>query len=345
MEKLKINVLDKDYEIFLKNNLLFSLDDVLKDIIGDKNKIFILTDERVSFYYKDLIVKNIKSYDLEFIVLKGYEKAKSMRVYESTLKTLLKKGITRTDVLIAFGGGVIGDLTGFIASTIFRGIDYIMMPSTLLADIDSSIGGKVAINLSNHKNIIGSFYQPKRVLIDPMLLKTLPKREFANGMGELIKYAMIGNKALVEFLKANNNIDESLILECLKIKKSYVEEDPFDKSSRMILNFGHTFGHIIELNSSYLHGESIALGMLVAVKIGIYMKITLEYIYHELESLLKLYNLPTDISILKSINFKNIFYDKKIMDGALNLILLEDIGKPVIKQLTIKELFEVFTWM
>ena len=205
--------------------------------------------------------------------------------------------------------------------------------------MDSSIGGKTGIDFSNRKNILGCFKQPSLVLIDPKTLKTLPKREFNNGMGELIKHGAIGNLNLLNLLESKPKINEKIIKESLSVKKRVVELDEFDLKERMTLNFGHTFGHAIELKYHYKHGEAVAIGMLMAIKLGIDLGITSKDVYDKIFNILKIYNLPT-----KEYDYKeylnDILYDKKNIAGTINFILLDKLGSSIIYKLNENEIKE-----
>lgn len=321
---MKITVdLGKSYDIIIEDNLISNVD----KYICNKD-LFLITDERVMALYKEKIL----SITTNIVVSKGFEEAKSLKEYERITKELLTLGIERTSTLVAFGGGVIGDLTGFIASTLFRGIDFIQIPTTLLSQVDSSIGGKVGINFDEYKNILGSFYQPSLVLIDPFFLKTLPEREYSCGMAEVIKYCLIKDRKIC-FLPI-----KEMIYACLMIKKEFVEKDEFDHNERRILNFGHTFGHAIEKHSnySYNHGEAVGLGMLAAIKLGIKLGITPNDAYIYALELLKKFKLPIDeIAINDYIEIKK---DKKRAFHMLNMVLLEDIEKPLIVEVNEDEI-------
>lgn len=323
---MKLTVeLRNSYDIIIEENLISNVSAYI-----DNQDIYIITDERVADLYLDKILSSINA---KVVITRGYEKAKSLDEYQRIVQKLLDLGIERTSLIIAFGGGVIGDLAGFIASTLYRGIDYINIPTTLLSQVDSSIGGKVGINMFEYKNIVGCFYQPKLVLIDPMVLKTLPDREYSCGMAEVIKYSFISNEKILDMDISN------MIYECLKIKKEIVEKDEFDKKERLVLNFGHTFGHAIEKKTNYVmnHGEAISLGMLLAIKIGVERGITNKAIYEKLESILVKHHLPTK-SIMVDEYIDIIKKDKKNLNGKLNLVLLEDIGKPVIVEVKSDEI-------
>ena len=239
-------------------------------------------------------------------------------------------------MLLALGGGVVGDITGFVAGTLYRGLPYIGIPTTLLSQMDSSIGGKTGIDFFNRKNILGAFKQPLMVLIDPLVLNTLDNREFNNGMGELIKHGAIGNKKLLNLLLNKPNIDEEIISLSLNVKKLVVEADEFDLGDRMKLNFGHTFGHIIELKYGYKHGEAVAIGMLLAIKMGIDLGITNKECYSIIYNILEKYNLPTiEYNYLDFLD--EVLFDKKNISGVVNFILLTNVGECIIYKLTEEE--------
>jgi len=334
MKELNIELKTNPYKIIIENNLL---DNNLKKYIKEvykNNKIFIITDDLVAKYYLDKVINNLKDdFIVDYVIIKNGEESKNIDTYIDVCKKLIEKDIRRNNLLLALGGGVIGDLCGFVAATMYRGIPYIGIPTSLLSQMDSSIGGKTGIDFYGRKNILGAFKQPLRVLIDPSCHKTLDKREFNNGMGELIKHGAIGNKHLLDLLKDKPEIDENIILESLKVKKRVVELDEFDTGERMILNFGHTFGHIIELKYGYKHGEAVSIGMLMALKMGVDLKITKKEDYDTILNILKLYDLPT-----KEYNYKEFLhdtiYDKKNLAGVVNFILIDELGHTVTYKMT-----------
>lgn len=335
-----MNLSKDSYDIIIENNVLDKASDLISKVYNNKN-VYIITDTNVSKYYLKPLTENLsKKFNVKSVIVKAGEESKSFNGYQKVLEELIKLDIRRNELLIALGGGVIGDLTGFVASTIYRGIPYIGIPTSLLAQMDSSIGGKTGIDFFERKNIVGAFKQPLLVLIDPNTLKTLPKEEFSNGMGELIKHGAIGNKKLFDLLKDKPKIDEEIIYESLAVKKKVVEEDEFDQGNRMILNFGHTFGHVIELKYGYKHGEAVSLGMLMAIKFGIDLGITKESCYNELKEILLKYDLPT-----KEYNYKEYLketiYDKKNLAGTISFILIEDFGKTKIYKVSESNLKDV----
>ena len=225
-------------------------------------RVLVVTDTEVPEVYAKTLAGQCRNSVI--CTVETGEGSKSLTVFGQLLQTMLEHDFSRKDCVVAVGGGVVGDLSGFAASAYMRGIDFYNIPTTLLSQIDSSIGGKTAINLGGVKNIVGAFYQPKKVLIDPDLLKTLPPRQIANGMAEAIKMSLTSDKELFELFETQDiesNLEE-IILRSLNIKKAVVEQDEKEAGLRKILNFGHTVGHGIESTSELYHGEAVALGML-----------------------------------------------------------------------------------
>ena len=292
----------------------------------------VVTDSNVFAYYQH----NIEG--LDSIVLTPGEQTKSMSSYEDLCRALVKKGATRKSKLVAFGGGVIGDLVGFVAATYMRGIDYIQVPTTLLAQIDSSVGGKTGIDLPEGKNLIGAFYPPKEVHIDVSLLETLPIREFQSGLAEVIKTGIIQSQALTTSLmqKPLTQGDDrilSTVQECVQIKARIVQEDEFEtKGIRAQLNFGHTIGHAIEQitkYSKYTHGEAIAIGMVVETMIAERLGIADKELTSKVKFLMVGHGLPTKAVELKEAELiiAAMRKDKKSTKGELSMSLVKSIGE------------------
>jgi len=305
-----------------------------------KEKIFIVIDKKVDYLLKKIILPN----NVFVIKIESSEKIKSISSYHSLTKKVLSKGIDRNSVIIAIGGGTIGDLSGFVASTILRGVKFILMPTTLLSQVDSSIGGKNGINTSMGKNLIGTFYNPDAVYIDPKILSSLSKREIKSGYAEIIKHSLINDLSFFNWLDQNHKKIFSLeknaivysIYKSVKIKSKYVVQDNkeklINKNSRAILNFGHTFGHAIETFYNYktkiTHGEAISIGMIFASKLSK----NLGYIsIDELDKIINHFK-RTGLPIRdNNINYKKILTilkkDKKNNNDKINLILLKKIGR------------------
>lgn len=322
-----------DYNIYITHDKLIDFSKHIKAITSNK-RLFVITDSNVYNLYNVELRNKLNDFELIFVIING----KNMFNYNKTINSLFMHGINKTDLLVSFGGGVVGDITGFIASTIFRGIKYIQIPTTLLAQIDSSVGGKTAIDTKFGKNLIGSFYNPKLVLIDTIFLETLNKREYNNGLAEAIKMALLFDNKLFISIKENEKISLDEIIKVINYKKKIVELDFFDNKERRLLNFGHTFGHAIEKTNNYKtykHGEAISYGMLIALMIGKENGFNNETLYNELVELLISLNL-----IVKPItNYKKylkiINFDKKITNEGIDFIILESIEKPKIIKLTV----------
>jgi len=285
------------------------------------------------------------------ITLPAGESSKSLTYFEYIITQLIENEFTRHDILIALGGGVIGDLTGFVAASYQRGMPFIQVPTTLLSQVDSSVGGKTAVNHPLAKNMIGAFYQPEAVFIDINTLETLPEREFNAGMAEVIKYGLIADKDFFYWLiKYQENIKSKektvlidMIKRCCEIKAQIVSQDEDDKGVRQTLNFGHTFGHAIEtgLNYQYLHGEAVAIGMVEASKISLSMGNIKQQAFDDIIKLLQFFNLPTtwpkNLPKDKAVSIMQ--YDKKNKASDITIVLMETVGKAVLSKLNKGELW------
>jgi 3-dehydroquinate synthase len=276
------------------------------------------------------------------MILQHGEQAKSVQNFQKILNFLADNNFDRTDLIVAVGGGVVGDISGFVASSYLRGIQFIQIPTTLLAQVDSSVGGKTAINILSGKNLVGAFYNPKGVIIDTNVLHSLPNRQLKAGLAEVIKYAFIQNKALFSLLKKypkkilskDHKIIEEIIFLSLQTKARIVTKDEKENGIRAILNFGHTFGHAIEAHGKYkkiLHGEAVAKGMRIASKISYLENLISEKEYEEVIALLQKYEFDLSVDQYKYRELKPyIFRDKKIKAGKLNLILLNKLSNAVV---------------
>ena len=327
--KLTINCKTYSYDVIIQRNILNNVTEYL----SLQRKVLILTDDGVPSEY----VLKVSSQCLNPIIVtvKQGEQSKNIDNYQLVMKTLIEHGFTRTDCLVSIGGGVVGDLGGFISSTYMRGIDFYNIPTTLLSQVDSSIGGKTAIDYNGIKNIIGSFYTPKCVLIDPNTLKTLDKRQLHAGLVEAIKMACTCSSSLFEIISKSKNLEndiDEIIFQSLQIKQKIVEEDLEEKGLRRVLNFGHTLGHIIESASNYnlLHGECVGIGML---------SFSSDKARKQIKKLLKKYNLPTSYDLsLKDID-EYLIHDKKKTGDHIWIVSVENIGSYELKKIKIDELY------
>ena len=344
MHILSINLPQKQYPIYIKRGLIENIGSEIKNIYKNK-KIAIITDSNVESLYGCEIENNLKkeNFVVKKIIIKPGEKSKSFITLQEVCEEILEFGLTRGDLIIVFGGGVVGDLGGFAASILLRGIPFIQIPTTLLAQIDSSVGGKVAINSRNGKNLVGSFYQPEAVFIDPNLLNTLSERVFNDGIAEVIKYGAIKDEKLfhnlLEYDTKQGLMDniEEIIYACCNIKKNVVEVDERDMGERMLLNFGHTIGHGIEKMFNYerfTHGEAVAMGMIAITKNSELLGITEEGTLELLIKVISKYNLPIVLPDMNKDGFlKAVLLDKKGNNENMNLILLKKIGCAFIKKI------------
>ncbi|MFQ9924499.1 MAG: 3-dehydroquinate synthase [Beduini sp.] len=335
MEML-VNLKEKSYPIYIEQGLLHQVGEKIKAIYQGK-KIAIITDDQVNHYYGEIVKSQLeKDYAVTIVEMPHGEKSKSFDVLPALYKQLLDFNLTRSDLIVALGGGVIGDLAGFVAATYLRGIPFVQIPTSLLAQVDSSVGGKVAVDLPAGKNLVGAFHHPKMVLIDPLVLKTLEPRFIHDGMGEVIKYGCIKDVSLFKQLAAYKDfgdlykdIDE-IIYRCVDIKRRVVENDEKDFGDRLVLNFGHTLAHTIEQYyhyEKYSHGEAVAIGMYQLTKIAEERGLTPKNTAEKIKAVLERYELPTackeEMVVLKN----TIKLDKKNINSKLSLILLKNLGE------------------
>ena len=329
--------LSNKYQIIVKNGLIDNLGEEVQKVYTNQN-IYIITDKRVASYYLDRVCDALHMYTIKTVIIEGYEESKSLECYAKVCEKLINAGAVRGEMLVALGGGVIGDLVGFIAATLYRGMPFIQIPTSLLAQVDSSIGGKTGIDFIGHKNILGAFNQPKLVLIDPCVLKTLPIRQLKNGYAEMIKHALISSEELLDLLlKSKLNVTEEIIYHNLMIKRKFVLADEFDKNERMKLNFGHTFGHIIELMNNSLHGEAVIDGMICAIDYSVDLGLVSSNAKDELINLYKKLDLEYHEYDYRDF-FNDVKYDKKNIAETINFILLKEIGEAVIYPVKVGDL-------
>jgi 3-dehydroquinate synthase len=311
--------------------------DLKRKPVGEKYAI--ITDSALKDIYGNRLLETFREENIDacLIDFPAGEESKSLRTVEYLVSKLLENNIDRKSAIITLGGGVVGDVGGFTASIFMRGIPYIQVPTTLLAQVDSSIGGKTAVDTKEGKNLIGSFYQPKRVYIDPSTLKTLPRREFISGLAEVVKYGVIHDSNLFEYLEKNAEKIKSLEREALLhvirrsciIKKTIVEEDPFEDNKRSILNYGHTPAHALEKLSgySYLHGEAVSVGMRISGWIAVRMGFWSLEEWKRQNRLLEALGLPLKMNFKVDDLVKTLYYDKKVEGGTIMFVLPKRIGE------------------
>lgn len=338
LTNLKVNISEKQaysYDILVGNSLLQEAENYIKKYTL-ANKFLIVTNETVASLYKNAL--NIKN--SEWLILKDGEEYKNFETYELILDKAIELKLERKDCLIAFGGGVVGDITGFAASTYMRGCDFIQIPTTLLAQVDSSVGGKVAINHAHGKNLIGAFYQPKLVLSDISVLKTLDLRQLKTGLAEVLKYAFLEkssgsplNYRLFDFLKQNKddilNLNPSVMIQlvniCCSIKSYVVNQDETEKGLRAILNLGHTFAHAVENITNYktyTHGEAVAIGIKSAFELALKKELISKNYYENAMQLINDYEILLQTPTFdKEVFYKEMFLDKKAQNGKIRFVL------------------------
>ncbi len=339
MEKVTVDLGLRSYDILIKEGLLNEIGIILKRYISGE-KVMVITDANVSPFYSKKVLSQLKDAGFSAFLetVEPGEDSKSLKTAEGLYLAALEHKLDRGSSILALGGGVVGDLAGFIAATYMRGIDFIQVPTTLLAQVDSSVGGKVAVNLGGAKNIVGAFYQPRLVIIDPQTLKTLPEREFRQGLAEVIKYGIIWDDDFFFWLKENINVDIRLNMKELvyivkrscKIKAEIVEKDECEKGIRVLLNFGHTIGHALESIfglESLFHGEAVACGMIaearLAQNMGLLDKKDFMMIRALVDSAVPVKK-PGDID--KSEFLRYLSYDKKNIGKKTTFVLPKKIG-------------------
>ncbi len=313
---IHINLGKDSYDIIVQRGILANA----KEQLNLNRRVLIVTDSGVPKKYAKTVAEQCK--ESVICTVEMGEASKSLQAFEKLLQTMLQHGFSRKDCVVAVGGGVVGDLSGFAASAYMRGIDFYNIPTTLLSQIDSSIGGKTAINFGSVKNIVGAFYQPKKVLIDPQLLKTLPERQISNGLAEAIKMSLTSDKELFDIFENKDisaNIDE-IIIRSLQIKKKVVEQDEKESGIRKILNFGHTIGHGIESSegmSELYHGECVALGMI---------PMCIDEIRPRVIEVLKKFNLYRTLNYDWDKIANAAFHDKKADGDTVTVTIVNEIG-------------------
>ena len=335
MMKMMVNLKDRSYPICIQKGILKSAHEKIKEIYQGK-KIMIISDDQVYHYYGELLT-NVLQQDFEVghVIVPHGEQSKRFDMLPQLYQACLDFQLTRTDLIVALGGGVIGDMAGFVASSYLRGVKLVQIPTSLLAQVDSSVGGKVAVDLPEGKNLVGAFYHPWMVLIDPETLKTLEPRFIHDGMGEVIKYGCIKDKSLFEKLESYQNFEElyenidEIIYNCVDIKRDVVEKDQFDFGDRLLLNFGHTYGHAIEQYyhyERYSHGEAVSIGMYQISQISEKENMTKPETSERIKNILTQYSLPFECRVETKDLMKAISLDKKNINNSLSLVLLKEIG-------------------
>lgn len=344
MEKVAVQLGQRSYPILIAANLLASAKQQPEfSSLWQYRQVVIISNPTVAPLYLPALRSLFSSSELhEFLIADG-EAFKTLQTFEQATSFLLEHKIARDALLVALGGGVIGDLTGFVAACYQRGVEFLQIPTTLLSQVDSSVGGKTAVNHPLGKNMIGAFKQPQAVLIDPLVLKTLPQREFAAGMAEVIKYGLLGDAEFFSWLQVQHLAIKSqepatlalMIHRCCQLKADIVSRDETEQGERALLNLGHTFGHAIEAWLGYgtwLHGEAVAVGMLMAAKLSASRGSIAMSAVDELTELLKAFDLPTLPPLGMRIEhfLPYMKTDKKVKAGKMRFVLLQQFGHAVL---------------
>lgn len=346
MKTLRVNIPGREYDIIIDQNILDRAGEMIRERFSP-SKIVVVTDDNVNALYGSRLTESLEAagFRVKLISLPPGEQTKSLAQLSRLYSEALSFSITRRDMIIALGGGVIGDLTGLMAATLLRGIPFIQIPTTLLAQVDSSVGGKVAIDVEEGKNLVGAFYQPKLVLIDTETLRTLSDRIFYDGLAEVIKYGLIADRDLFDVLSrasGRKGLDGALgdiVFTCCDIKRQVVEQDEHDTGLRMILNFGHTLAHVAEKEyhyETYTHGQAVAFGMHQIARLGEQMGVTPAGTAEIIREMLEAYTLPTSIPLSGSIE-NTLGLDKKNEGSDINIVLLPEIGKATVHKMPLAE--------
>ncbi len=350
MKTIHVDLKEKSYDILIGKNCLTDCGKAVAKVVKGK-KIAVITDSNVGKLYGETVVKSMESagFETKIFEIPAGEQSKSPAMLAHLWEELAKMGMTRKDTVVALGGGVVGDLAGFVAATLYRGVSFVQIPTTLLAQVDSSVGGKVAVDLEAGKNLAGAFYQPKLVFMDLSVLDTLSDKIFSDGMAEVIKYGCIWDEKLFETLaKAGGRSGvEQIILDvvstCCDIKRQVVEQDELDLGLRMILNFGHTLAHVYEKAyhyETYTHGEAVAAGMVSAAKLGEDQGITPPGTAKRICRILESYGLPTTISVTREDHLHTLHLDKKADGQNIQFVLLPTMGKATDYPISVAKLLE-----
>lgn len=349
MKEIQVALGEKSYWIKIAAGLLAAAGDEIRRVLPQTEKIAVITDSNVAPLYGERLRKSLEMAGFSVTVWEfpAGEESKNLAVLGRLYEGLAAAGLTRSDAIVALGGGVTGDMAGLAAATYLRGIAFIQIPTSLLAAVDSSVGGKVAVDLPQGKNLVGAFYQPKLVLIDPELLYTLPPRFLHDGLAEVIKYGCIRDTGLftcLEQLPGDAALlaqAEEIIAACCTIKARIVAQDEFDTGERMLLNFGHTLGHAVEKAfhyDTYSHGEAVGLGMVLLTSQAEKLGLTDPGTAAKIAALLQKFSLPVEITLPREEFIKTIALDKKKRGSQLTLVLIKDIGKGYLHTIENREL-------
>lgn len=338
----------RSYNIYIEHGIISEAGKYVR-AVSDAVRALVISDSNVAPVYARRVTDSLAGcgFETSLFVFPAGEQNKRLSTIEKMYDFFFEHDLTRSDIIVALGGGVTGDMAGFAAASYLRGIDFVQIPTTLLSQVDSSVGGKTGVDLPGGKNLVGAFWQPRAVLIDPDTLDTLPPVFFSDGMGEVIKYGCIRSSSLFEKLEKENaeDIIDDIIYECVSIKRDVVEHDERDTGERAILNFGHTFGHAIEKLGNYgglTHGQAVAVGALMLTRITEKKGITESGSAARIEALLKKNGMPTETEFTLSDILAATRGDKKSTGRSLNFIFLSRIGECFINKLPVAEIGSFF---
>ncbi len=343
MRTVKVNT-SAPYDILIERGVINNAGQYIKNVTNAK-KAFLITDTNVEKFYAEKVLTSLKNsgFDTDIFVYEAGEKRKTLSTISEMYSRMADFNMSRKDIVVALGGGVCGDMAGFAAATYMRGINFVQIPTSLLAQVDSSVGGKTGVDIAQGKNLVGAFLQPILVLIDPDTLFTLPEYYINDGMAEVIKYGCIKDSGLFKTLENENALDiiDDVIERCVSIKRDVVSRDEKESGERMLLNFGHTLGHSLEKIYSFdglSHGQAVAIGMVMITAASEKADITENGSTERIINLCKKYNLPvSDTADIKEI-VKFCANDKKAGGGSVNLVLLKKIGESFIRKTPLNEL-------
>lgn len=331
-----------EYDVLIEKGILKTCGNIISQIFP-KGKTVIVSDDKVYSLYGEIVEESLSEngFSVDHFTFKNGEKSKTVATYTEILDFFAKSGLTRSDFIVALGGGVTGDMAGFAAATYLRGIKFVQIPTTFLAAIDSSVGGKTGVNLDAGKNLVGAFYQPSLVICDTDTFKTLDEKNFADGMSEAIKYGMIREPALLEKLAGDFDIDEVVEI-CVKIKRDVVGRDEFEKGERKLLNFGHTVGHGVEKCSGYTitHGHAVAIGMSIITKAAETFGVCHNGMSRSLDELLTRCGLPVKCPYSVNELYEAALSDKKRSGNYITVILPKTWGECILNTITVDKLLE-----
>ena len=351
MKTLNVNLPGRAYDILIERGLLSRAGELCRAALPRAGRLFVVTDSTVGPLYLNRLIPSLENAGFETAVceIPAGEASKCVEQLSRLWEHMMDFGLTRTYAVAALGGGVVGDLAGFAAATVLRGVDFVQIPTTLLSQVDSAVGGKVAIDLQHGKNLAGAFWQPRLVLMDPAVLGTLDDKTFADGMAEVIKYGCIRDAAFLSWLEQRPSRQEIMaeiehvLYTCCDIKRAVVVEDERDTGARMILNFGHTLGHAYELAGHYriwTHGQAVAAGMVTAAELGVTLGVTPAGLPERIGVLLGCFGLPVAIPCAHEDYAAAVGLDKKGAGDSISVILLEEAGRAVVHPMPKAKLLE-----